>query len=82
MYSYTSGLHHTTLNSDHLYQYRSIFTEYCLDKLSVDQCTRVPSEGGGVTLNNRLKSCEELRQLLTHLWLASCSDVVHPGIHQ
>ena len=76
LYSYISGLHHTTLNSNYLYQYRSVFTEYCLDKLNVKQCTRVPSKGGGGTLNNRLKSCEELRQLLTRLgvkYIGTCT---------
>ncbi|XP_065904261.1 midasin-like isoform X2 [Dysidea avara] len=86
-YSYTSGLQDFTNtgnisdnNNSHLYQYRSVFTEYCLDKLSVHQCIR-PSEGG-VTLNNRLECCEELKQLLGHLWWSSCSDVIHPGRHQ
>ena len=87
LYSCTSGLQHFTntgstsdKDGSHLYQYRSVFTEYCLDKLCVDQCMG-PSEGG-VTLDNRLKSCEEMKQLLSHLWWSSCSDVIHPGRYQ
>jgi len=84
LYSYSSGLQHFT-NSDSssdslVYQYRSVFTEYCLDKLCVDWSMR-PHEGG-VTLDNRLESCEELKQLLGHLWWSSCSDTIHPGRYQ
>ena len=80
LHSHTSGLRDITnvscTNNDDLCQYRSVVSEYCMDKL----CSKLhsgilPMGDPGITISNRQQHCEELRQLLNHLWSFCCTTL-------
>lgn len=91
IYSFSSGLQeiNDTSSTDgaSLCQYRSVVTEYCLDKL----CYKIQSnvkllplddDDDGITLNNRQRHCEQLQQLLNNLWSFCCTSLTDPNHHQ
>ena len=81
LYSHTSGLRDITniscSDNDDLCQYRSVVTEYCMDKLcSKLQPSILPMGDHSITINNRQQHCEELRQLLNYLWSFCCTTLI------
>ena len=80
LHSYSTGLHDinniSCTDNDHLCQYRSVVTEYCLDKLcSKLQPVLLPMGDHSITVSNRQEHCEELQQLLNHLWSFCCTPL-------
>ena len=75
----------STDNAASMCQYRSVVTEYCLDKLCCKLQSYVkllPADDDGITVSNRLQHCEELEQLLNYLWSFSCTPLINPDHHQ
>lgn len=89
LYSYSSGLQDISIISStdnaSLCQYRSVVTEYCLDKLCDMLRSNVkllPTDDRGITLNNRTEYHEELQQLLNYLWSFCCTPLNNPDHYQ
>ena len=66
-------------------QYRSVVTEYCLDKLCYKLQSNVkllPTDDHVITVSNRQQHREELEHLLNYLWSFSCTPLINPDHHQ
>ena len=87
LYSYSTGLQNiintSSTDSANLCQYRSVVTEYCLDKLCCElQPKLLPTDDHGITLNSRQQHCKQLQQLLDHLWSSCCTPLYDRDHHQ